>query len=83
MRIYVVQGRTGEYGDKCEWNVKAFRTREQAMEFANNANKRAEEIFKSSESKYGPYKGINEFDPFMVIDYTGTGYYYFELELVE
>ena len=32
-KIFVVKGSTGEYSDRCDWIVKAFRTKEDADKF--------------------------------------------------
>jgi hypothetical protein len=32
-KVYVVQGSTGEYSDRLDWIVKAFRTKEEADKF--------------------------------------------------
>ena len=81
-KIYVVFGSTGEYSDRSEWMVKAFTSLEQAKELVVNAERRAKEIFVVRGSSYSSVKGLNEFDPNMGMDYTGTQYYYDTVELV-
>lgn len=81
MIIYVVQGTTGEYSDKLDWIVCAFKKQKLAEDFVHNAMKRAKEIEKAKESKYSTSKEKNEFDPDMQMDYTGTEYTYYKTEL--
>lgn len=86
MKIYVVTGSTGEYSDRTEWPVRAFRTQAQAEELVERASARARELFQERESKGGwgyDYSGKNAYDPRMQMDYTGTTYYVGEVELVE
>ena len=81
MKIYVVRGTTGEYSDRSEWSVVAFRTEERARERVLAATARAKEIEVTRVSRYAAVKDINEFDLDMEMDYTGTNYYYNEVEL--
>ncbi len=82
MKIYIVEGSTGEYSDRSEWVVCAFRSKEKAEELASKATLRAKELqgenwrYQSTEDR-----GINEFDLEMNMDYTGTDYYVIETEL--
>ncbi len=81
MKIYVVSGSTGEYSDRSEWPVKAFASKEKAEELVAAATARAKQIEATRPSKYGlPAKGLNEFDPEMWMDYTGTSYEMAEVE---
>jgi hypothetical protein len=79
--IYVVFGRTGEYSDAQEWTVCAFRNEEKAKELVENATRRAKEIEVSRPSDYHNPIGGNEYDPHMLMDYTGTTYTYGPVEL--
>lgn len=83
MKIYVVEGATGEYSDHREWPVKAYVSEDKAKQHVVKATQRGNEIFAQSGSKYGPHEGENEYDPNMRIDYTGVRYNYYEVELEE
>jgi osmotically-inducible protein OsmY len=84
-KIYVVMGSTGEYSDRSEWPVVAFRDEEEARKRVENATRRAKEL---EATKPRDYRRItehfkqNEFDPDMRNDYTGTAYYYMTVELL-
>jgi hypothetical protein len=80
MKIYIVNGATGEYSDQDDWVVCAYRDRALADAHVHDAMIRAKEIEKSG-SRYEQKKGENEFDPNMRMDYTGTKYYVVETEL--
>ena len=81
--IYVVFGTTGEYSDRTEWCVIAYRDENQAKEHVVNATRRANEIEVTRPSRFrvDPAAGKNEFDPDMEMDYTGTSYYYAPVKL--
>jgi hypothetical protein len=81
-KIYVVMGSTGEYSDRSEWPVVAFRDEEEAQKSVENATRRANECGANRASQYQIEKGVNEFDPDMRMDYTGTSYYYMTVELL-
>jgi hypothetical protein len=64
MKIYIVQGGSGEYDDYSSWLVMAYFSRIKAEEHAANAQQRAKEL----NARYGIYnipKMANEFDPDM------------------
>jgi len=75
LKIYVVQGSTGEYSDHREWLVCAFTREKSAQAFVEVVSARAREL----QMQYGKYWGIpdgsNEYDPSMEIDYTGVNYH--------
>ena len=86
--IYLVVGTRGEYSDRSEWFVKAFRTKERATEIAALAKARGVELYawRDSEGEEWKYsddknKPRNEHDPQFNPDYTGTDYYVSEVEL--
>jgi len=77
MRIFVVQGSTGEYSDRTDWVVCAYKSEAAAKEHVMKAEKRAKEIFAVSQGHiWQPEPSLNEFDPGMIMDYTGTFYTY-------
>lgn len=90
MTIYIVQGTTGEYSNRNDWLVCAYRTQEQADEHASKATHRAKEIQEQVHKDGCRYTDrereiwrTNEYDPDMQMDYTGTLYIVMETELRE
>ena len=89
MNVYIVKGHTGEYSDRNDWIVCAYQDKDKAELLVKNASRRASEIFAEMErdilnSWYGErndLKYINEYDPSMQMDYTGTYYTYDATEL--
>lgn len=86
MTIYIVEGSTGEYSDRREWSVKAFRSQEKAEAYVTLCEAWLRE-HRVNDDNFGidryELMGKNPHDPNMQIDYTGTRYYYYEVELVE
>lgn len=88
-KIYVVEGSTGEYSDHCEWPVRAFVSEKKAKEFVE----RVSAEYRKLVNKYGNAREArfkmmekdikNPLDPNMQIDYTGTNYNYFSIDLDE
>jgi len=81
MKIWIVEGTTGEYSDRDDWVVCAYTSQEKAENHASKAMRRAKEIQKDRLTRYSAPKSSNEFDPKMRMDYTGTEYYVIECEL--
>lgn len=90
MRIYLVQGFTGEYDDACEWPVCAYDNIDDAEKHAIHAKFEADRIFElwKSDGQYGSIypsdakgKYSNAYDEGMKIDYTGTNYMVIDIEL--
>lgn len=89
--IWIVQGSTGEYSDHKEWPVKAFRDKGKAQRLVIEAQARCNEIatvkneyewdvwWDMTEAKHATT--VNEFDPAMKLDYTGTHYTCYPIEL--
>lgn len=74
MPIFLVMGETGEYEDKQEWVVCAYRNYEQAYQHAKMADEEASKFFtERGDEIVTRHKG--NYDEYMVIDYTGTSYY--------
>ena len=83
MKIWVVEGTTGEYSDRNDWSVCAYMDQQKAEDHARFAMLRAMEIQKSKKNRYDSVDLTqNEFDPKMQMDYNGTSYYTCEVELV-
>lgn len=81
--IYLVEGNTGEYEDHRDWLVKAFFSEVKAQKLVIDAQTRANEIFQNRKSISNESDGINEFDPNFMLDYTGTYYKYYSIEVDE
>jgi len=87
MTIYVVQGSTGEYSDHVEWLVKAFYQEKQAQDFVNELDKVADMINERIKKQgfiqyYSNKDNFNPLDPQFRVDYTGTNYTYYPVELL-
>jgi hypothetical protein len=82
VKIFVVFGTTGEYSDRSEWLVKAYKKEKLAQEHVTNAEMRAKEIQCVRPNEYEAPKRANKFDPNMQMDYTGTSYYYASVDLI-
>lgn len=87
-KIWIVQGSTGEYSDHREWMVCAYRDEAKAEQHARAAKEWYQkngcdkwDFQKRWEAKE---KGLhNPFDPNMDIDYTGTDWTIFEVNLLD
>lgn len=86
-KIWIVSGCTGEYSDRTEWAVVAFRDEATAKATAEELTQLAKAA--QVESAVDPWewektdsgKKLKEADSYASIDYTGTDYTAFELEL--
>lgn len=77
--VYVVMGYTGEYSDHTSWAVCAYEDEDKAEKHALKAEIRAKEMFDWANEKRDKFylhlrKRKNDWDPDMMIDYTGTTY---------
>jgi hypothetical protein len=88
--IYVVIGSTGEYSDRSEWPVRAYRNEAAAQAEVLRLGEAASAFYAKWEPNgYGPERHKAEdahratFDPSFRCDYTGTSYYLYSVELVE
>ncbi len=81
--VYVVQGTTGEYSNRSDWIVCGYKSEDMANEHARKAMLRAKEIQDSKNGRYAEPKEVNEFDPDMQMDYTGTEYLTFSVVIKE
>lgn len=75
--LHIVTGSTGEYYDRGEWLVRAFRTKVAAQRYCTKCSEAAATIFAAytGSSRYDILDKANKFDPGMQMDYTGTHYY--------
>jgi hypothetical protein len=85
MNIYIVMGTTGEYSDRSEWSVVAFKDKEMAKKHVTLATEQANEIYKTMIDGIYDFDAlpINPYDPKMKMDYSGTSYFINETILVE
>ena len=90
MTIYVAFGFTGENADYSAWPVKSFFSEAKAKEYCVFANNRSRDIYteeggwdswNKARNQLQNKEVVNEYDPKMRLDYTGTNYYYIITEL--
>lgn len=85
MKIYIVEGQTGEYADSRNWPVKAFNSQRQAKNFTAKLNARAKALGVSERFDWSKRDVVlpqmKELDPSVSIDYTGVSYNFYELDL--
>ena len=87
-RIWIVMGSTGEYSDRNEWPVAAYREERLALTHVELATARAKELEQWTDGEE-PWRWVdrdkrpaNEHDPDMQMDYTGTDYYAQSVDLL-
>ena len=83
-KIYVVIGETGEYSDKMQWFVKAFKDSEEAEDFRTMCQMIAD-AYKNNfsyEDRFLLTLQSNN-DPYFRMDYTGTYYTVEEVDYCE
>lgn len=89
MKIYVVRGETGEYEDYQSWSVSAFKQKEQAQQLVKRLNDEIKRIYPptSVRMEYAMYKSLEQrlskIDSRASVDYTGTLYSFYELEVLD
>ena len=89
MKIYIVHGTTGEYSDRTEWIVCAYIKKEDAERHVLAAQAHcpnSEEAYKAYFNQFrdgGRVMLTNPYDKKFHMDYTGTGYYLTETELLD
>lgn len=90
MKIYVVQGSTGEYSDHREWLVCAFKEEQQAKNFVVQLTQEANTMLAKYKHRYDWKCGksgrmfdreLPPNDHFFDCDYTGFNYTYCDVEL--
>lgn len=90
MRIYYVLGETGEYEDREEWVVCAYKRKEYAEQHVDAANKVTADFFRRNARGSGDVIAVqalgtceNPYDEKMQMGYNGTKYYMEHTELLE
>lgn len=93
MKIYVIQGTTGEYSDRSEWLCFAVGEEDRAREIVEEYTREAKAIEVRTRLPEDHPDYIDRFkswedgfkwphpDPYFNMDYTGTDYSYAEIEL--
>ena len=83
--IYLVSGSTGEYSDRRDWVVRAFRSKENAQGFVVTCENFVQKHWPDGDKSYyeHPFSCKHEGgpDPSVHMDYTGTEYSIEEVEL--
>ena len=80
--IYVVMGQTGEYSDRNEWLVRAFKDEDAAKNYVGKLTEDGNRIRRQFNGR--SLRGADKsdwIDPNFDCDYTGFNYYYFTTEL--
>ena len=86
-KVWVVMGTTGEYSDRNEWAVVAFTDKAKAesriVACTQEANRRFTDSRTPDESNDWSSYDIknNALDPEMKMGYTGTSYFFYEVEI--
>lgn len=87
MKVWIVEGSTGEYEDRREWIVKAFVSKEHAMSLRT----KLESVLKEEEL-HRENMGLNyddipdkllQLDPHASVDYTGASYSLYSIDVEE
>jgi len=87
--LWMVVGSTGEYSDRGEWAVMAYRKKADAEAHQKAASEEAFKLGASQDCRqvtYDPWDSEavkNRFDPGMRVQYTGVGYYVREVPFTE
>lgn len=86
MKIYIVQGSAGEYSERTEWLVCAYKNKEIAQIHAEEAQKEAatiETITDRYEDERDEAIKAAVWDKEMQFGYTGTRYFVSEIDVLE
>jgi len=86
-KIFIIQGNTGEYSDRCDWMVKAYFSQERAQKHMEILNNKLKEL-KLLEGFEGDWKQrddnskiMKQFDEQFMCDYTGSYYMLITVDL--
>ena len=73
--VWVVVGETGEYSDYSEWNVAAFTTESEAINFKEECERETSRISGGTKNSPRLREGFRHaYDTQFHMDYTGTSY---------
>lgn len=90
MKVYIVQGNSGEYSDRVDWLVKAFISESKAIEFRDFLESKLKErgLHAHSDAAIHSLKErtkksipMTQYDPDFYGDYTGTYYCILSVDL--
>lgn len=86
MKVWIVEGATGEYEDSFNWIAKAFVSEERAKAF----QAKLDDILKENQLHYENIAGnqdvpdeLSKLDPNVDVDYTGSRYVVYSIEVEE
>jgi hypothetical protein len=92
LKIFVVFGTTGEYSDRTEWMVRAYADEAEAQRIVEEYTKQSKACEARTKLPKDDPQYLNRYtwlgpkwphdDPTFSMDYTGTDYFYGEVELV-
>ena len=87
MNIYILQGSCGEYSDRIDWIVRAYKYKEQADADRTKADYEVGAVIKKLNGEYWrnltpSEKEMLTVDPKAQLDYTLTTYWVTEVELL-
>ena len=74
-------GTTGEYSDREEWPVAAYKEDADAQIHVIKATTEARKYEKIRGNRYGVKGRPNIYDPDLTMDYTGTSYFIYNVEI--
>ena len=86
-KVWIVMGSTGEYSDRREWPVVAFMSEAAAKDRIAALDVRMQEMPQQWREVRWDHEGdmkahMAALDPDFVMDYTGTSYFFYEVEVV-
>ena len=81
--VYILEGSTGEYSDRTEWQVAAYESEQDAIAKATELNTLARVVFADGEYYNLPQThAICKLDPEFYMTYTGTDYTVYPVKLI-
>jgi len=84
-KIWIVEGRTGEYSDRSEWQVCAFYDENKAKEFVEELSDLARLTYVAAggdaHEDTEEFKALQALDAKAGMDYTGTSYRAYAVEI--
>lgn len=84
-KIWIVMGSTGEYSDRTEWTVDAWRSEKEAQDRVTFLEEKMQELGLTvatySDDQEAAIKVMRAHEPQFDLDYTGTRYFLCDTEL--
>lgn len=86
-KVWIVMGSTGEYSDRTEWPVIAFSSEAAAKERIAALDARMQQMpedWREERGKFGTEikAHMAPLDPGFSMDYTGTSYFFYEVDVL-